>query len=229
MRYKWQNMKNPSWDYPEVYSTVTIHYDQIKVEANRALGQVRLEVKTLRGEHYESIIRHGTILREKDLRTGALTDLTDILSVYRKDFSSLPDTPILALIGGNYGIMTEFIGTAERIVVQDRHLLRRLMRLVKGIWPALKNWYASTRASFGYYWHQARKADLFDIALIGSSTYAAFTYNFDYLNAGFTLCIVAMLTGLVDWLIRKREPWLLKIYASIGLATVAVYRGYFFQ
>lgn len=229
MRYKWQNMKNPSWDYPEIYSTITIHYDQIKVEANRALGQVKLEVKTLRGEHYESIIRHGTILREKDLRTGALVDLTDILSTYRKDFSSLPDTPILALIGGNYGIMTEFVGTAERIVVHDRHLLRRLVRLIKGIWPALKNWYASTRANFGYYYRHARKADLFDIALIGSSTYAAFTYNFDYLNAGFTLCIVAMLTGLADWLIRKREPWLIKIYASVALGTVAVYRGYFFQ
>ena len=40
---------------------------------------------------------------------------------------------------------------------------------------------------------------------------------------------MAILAGVVDWLIRKREPWLMKIYASVGLASVAVYRGYFFQ
>lgn len=229
MRYKWQNMKNPAWDYPEMYSTVTIHYDQIKVEANRGAGQVRLEVKTLRGEHYESIIKHGVVLREKDLKSGALSDLSDILSIYRKDFSSLPDTPILSLIGGNYGIMTEFMGTAERIVVHERTLLKRLLRLVRGIIPALRQWLLGIKSSFGHYARSIRRADLADMVVIAAATYGAFTYNFDYLNAGFTLCIVAMLTGLIDWLIRKREPWLLKIYASIALASVAVYRGYFFQ
>jgi len=229
MRYKWQNLKNPSWDYPEIYSTITIHYDQIKVEANRALGQVRLEVKTLRGEHYESIIRNGVVLREKDLRTGALSDLTDILSAYRKDFSSLPDTPILALIGGNYGILTEFVGTAERIEVKDSQLFRRLLRLLRGIFPLLKKWCTHARSNLGYYRRAASKSDLFDMALIGTAAYAAFNYNFDYLSAGFTLCIVSLLTGLIDWVVRRREPWLLKIYASIALATIAVYRGYFFQ
>mgnify|MGYP000125459921 FL=1 len=128
MRYKWQNVKNQAWEYPEVYMTMTVHYDQIKVEANRAAGQVRLEVKTLRGEHYESIIKHGVVLREKDVKTGALTDLTDILSIYRKDFSSLPDTPLLELIGGNYGILTEFLGTAERIVVKEGRAATRLWK-----------------------------------------------------------------------------------------------------
>jgi hypothetical protein len=229
MRYKWQNMKNPSWEYPELYSTVTVHYDQVKVEANRASGQVRLEVKTLRGEHYESIIKHGVVLREKDLKSGALTDLTDILNIYRKDFSSLPDTPILALIGGNYGIMTEFLGTAERIIVRDRNLLARLQRLVKGILPWLRALGRRSLANVSYYSAAARPADFVDMAIIGTATYAAFTYNFDYLSAGFTLCTMAILTGIVDWLIRKREPWLMKIYASVGLASVAVYRGYFFQ
>lgn len=229
MRYKWQNMKNPSWDYPELYSTITVHYDQIKVETNRAAGQVRLEVKTLRGEHYESIIRHGVVLREKDLRTGALVDLTDILGVYRKDFSSLPDTPILSLIGGNYGIMTEFMGTAERIVVHERNLFKRFLRMLRGIGPAIRKWYQGWLSTLGYYRHAARPADFVDMALIGGAAYTAFTYNFDYLNAGFTLCTMAMLTGLIDWLIRKREPWLMKIYASVALGSVAVYRGYFFQ
>lgn len=229
MRYKWQSMKNPSWDYPELYTTVTVHYDQIKVEASRATGQVRLEVKTLRGEHYESIIKNGVVLREKDLKTGALVDLTDILSIYRKDFSSLPDTPLLALIGGNYGILTEFLGTAERIIVRDRTLLARLMRLVRGILPWLRNRLRTSMANVGYYTAAARKADFVDMAIIGTATYAAFSYNFDYLSAGFTLCTMAVITGLVDWLIRKREPWLMKIYASVGLASVAVYRGYFFQ
>lgn len=229
MRYQWQNMKNPAWDYPEIYSTVTIHYDQIKVEANRSLGQVRLEVKTLRGEHYESIIRHGVVLREKNLKTGALADLSNILSVYRRDFSSLPDTPILSLIGGNYGIMTEFLGTAERIVVNERSFTQKLLRLLHGILPALRKWYHRARGNLGYYLHSVSKADFLDMALIGSSAYAAFGYNFDYLSAGFTLCVVAMLTGLVDWVVRKREPWLAKIYASLMVGGVALYRGYFFQ
>jgi hypothetical protein len=79
MRYKWSNIKHPigrhpAVEYPEIYTTMTMHYDQIKVEINRAAGQVRLELKTLRGEHYESIIKQGVVLREKDLKTGALTD-----------------------------------------------------------------------------------------------------------------------------------------------------------
>ena len=208
---------------------MTIHYDQVKVEANRAAGQVRLEVKTLRGEHYESIIKQGVVLREKDMKTGALTDLSDILSIYRKDISSLPDTPILELIGGNYGILTEFLGTAERIVVNDTTLAKRLMRGIRGILPGLRALFSRGWSDLKYYNNSMRKADLVDMTLIAGATYAAFTYNFDYLNAGFTLCIMAALTGMVDWLIRRREPWLLKIYASVALGSVAVYRGYFFQ
>ena len=229
MRYKWANVKQPAWEYPEVYTTMTMHYDQIKVEANRAAGQVRLEVKTLRGEHYESIIKQGVVLREKDVKTGALTDLTDILSIYRKDFSSLPDTPLLELIGGNYGILTEFLGTAERIVVKEGGAATRLWKLIKGIPAAIRRGMANLWRNFRYYNTSARPADFVDMALIAGATYAAFTYNFDYLNAGFTLCVMAALTGLVDWLIRKREPWLLKVYASVALGSVAVYRGYFFQ
>ncbi len=229
MRYKWANVKNPAWDYPEVYTTMTIHYDQVKVEANRAAGQVRLEIKTLRGEHYESIIKQGVVLREKDLRTGALTDLTDMISIYRKDFSSLPDTPLLELIGGNYGILTEFLGTAERIVVKEGSVATRFWKSIKGLPTAIRHFFGNLWRNFRYYSASARPADFVDMALIGAATYTAFTYNFDYLSAGFTLCIMAALTGLVDWLIRKREPWLMKIYAAVALGSVAVYRGYFFQ
>lgn len=234
MRYKWSNVKqpagrHPAWDYPEIYTTMTVHYDQVKVEANRAAGQVRLEIKTLRGEHYESIIKQGVVLREKDLKTGALTDLSDILSIYRKDISSLPDTPILELIGGNYGILTEFLGTAERIVIDEATAGKRFLRFIRSIWPAIRSFLGRGWSDLKYYNNSMRKADLVDMTLIAGAAYAAFTYNFDYLSAGFTLCIMAALTGMVDWLIRRREPWLLKIYASVALGSVAVYRGYFFQ
>ncbi len=229
MRYQWQNRKNPAWDYPEVYSMVTSHYDQIQVETNRSLGQVRLEVKTLRGEHYESILRQGVVLREKDLRTGALIDLGDILSIYAKEVSSLPDTPILSLIGGNYGILTEFLGHAERITVSDKSFLKRLLGLPKTILQAVLRWLKGTRSQWGYYRRHIRFADIFDMGLIAALTYGVFTYNFDYLSAGATLLGTALFTGLVDWMIRKREPWLLKVYASMGVALFALYRGYFFQ
>lgn len=229
MRYKWQNVKNTAWEYPEVYMTMTVHYDQIKVEANRAAGQVRLEVKTLRGEHYESIIKNGVVLREKDLKTGSLSDLDDVMSIYRKDFSSLPDTPLLALIGGNYGILTEFLGTAERIVINPGKLRTRFWKALRGVFPAVLRFFGRGWKDLRYYNAAARPADFVDMALIGAATTGAFLYNFDYLNAGFTLCIMAMLTGLIDWLIRKREPWLVKIYAAVALGSVAVYRGYFFQ
>ncbi|HRP69398.1 MAG TPA: hypothetical protein PLY93_07700 [Turneriella sp.] len=234
MRYQWSNVKHPQthdhrWEYPEVFTTSTSHYDHIKVEANRSTGQVRLEVKTLRGEHYESILKHGVILREKDIKTGALTDLTEILSIYRKDFSSLPDTPILELIGGNYGIMTEFLGTAERIVIEENSLKKKIVHFFKNIFPDLRKSFRNLFSVFKYYSNSMRWADLFDMALIGSAAYAAFSYNFDFLNTGFTLALSAMATGLIDWLIRRREPWLMKIYASLAVASVAIYRGYFFQ
>lgn len=229
MRYKWSSVKNPKWDYPEVYATMTINYDQIKVETNRASGQVRLEVKTFRGEHFESIIKHGVVLREKDLKSGSLVDLTNILSNYRKDISSLPDTPILSLIGGNYGILTEFLGTAERIVIGDASISRSLWRSLKALPGVLRRFLGRIKNDFSYDFSSMRRADIFDMALIGAATWGAFSYNFDYLNAGFTLCIMAALTGLTDWLIRNREPWLMKIYASVGLGSLAVYRGYFFQ
>jgi len=228
MRYKWSNVKNPAWEYPEIYTTMTMHYDQIKVEINRAAGQVRLELKTLRGEHYESIIKQGVVLREKDLKTGALTDLTDVLSIYRKDFSSLPDTPTLELIGGNYGILTEFLGTAERIVIKDS-VPFRFWRFLRNLPGLIRNLFRRSWGDVRYYTASARPADAIDIAIIGAAAYTAFSYNFDYLNAGFTLCIMAALTGLIDWLIRKREPWLMKIYASVALGSAAFYRGYFFQ
>lgn len=208
---------------------VTSHYDQIQVETNRSLGQVRLEVKTLRGEHYESILRQGVVLREKDLRTGALVDLGEILSIYAKEVSSLPDTPILSLIGGNYGILTEFLGHAERITVSDKSFLKKLLGLPKTILQLALRWLKGSRSQWGHYRRSLKWADLLDMALISASAYAVYNYNFDYLSTGFTLCTMALLAGLVDWLLRKREPWLLKVYASMGVALFALYRGYFFQ
>ncbi|MBV6494246.1 MAG: hypothetical protein LDLANPLL_02277 [Turneriella sp.] len=234
MRYQWSNIKQPvthpgQWEYPEIFNTVTPHYDQIKVEVNRSTGQVRLEVKTLRGEHFESIIKNGVVLREKDLKTGALTDLTDILSIYHKDFSSLPDTPVLELIGGNYRIQTEFLGTAERIVLDKKTFGKRFRNFLKNIIPNILRFFRNYGRTFKSYSRSMRWADFFDMVLISAASYAAFSYNFDFLNTGFTLLISAMATGLIDWLLRKREPWLLKIYASCAFASVALYRGYFFQ
>lgn len=222
-------MKHPGWEYPEIYSAVTVHYDQLQVAVNRALGQVRLQIKTLRGDHYESIIRNGIVLREKDLRSGALVDLADIFAGYSKDFSSLPDTPILSLIGGNYGILTEFIGTAERFRIEQKNLWQRLADVAKNLVFWLKKRWLALRDSFGYYRQAARAADLFDCLFIGGCGYAMFSYNFDFLVAGFTLWLSAMLTGICDWLLRKREPWLLKIYAALGGGAFAIYLGYAFQ
>ncbi len=94
----------------------------------------------------------------EDIKSGALADLTDILSIYRKDFSSLPDTPILELIGGNYGILTEFLGTAERIVIKDSKLSRRLWKWLIGLPGAFRNLCNNFGRSFKYYSASARPA-----------------------------------------------------------------------
>ena len=122
---------------------------------------MRLEIKTLRGEHYESIIKHGVVLREKDLKTGSFSDLDDVISIYRKDFSSLPDTPLLALIGGNYGILTEFLGTAERIVINPGGVRKRLLNSLRRLLPGLRNLLRRPWSDLREYNRSAKPADVY--------------------------------------------------------------------
>ena len=227
MRYKWQTVKNPSLEYPEVFMTTNHHYDQIKAEVNRITGQVRLEVKTLRGEHYESIIRKGVILREKDIKTGSFIDLAEIMPQYRRDFSSLPDSPLLALIGGNYEILTEFLGTAERIAPPRPPF--SLSRLVRRILDAFKLRIQNAHEAIRDATTHASKWDLFDVILVASIGYAVFLINFDFLSTGFALCFSAIATGTFDWILRRREPWLLKIYTALLPGFSAIYLGFTLQ
>ena len=89
-RFHWRYFKGRIGDFPELYllekKDATIH-----VEVNRKRGLVRLEVETP-DKHIQSVISHGVILRERDLRLQRGRSLEKDFEEFARDISSLPDS-----------------------------------------------------------------------------------------------------------------------------------------
>ncbi len=232
MRYSWSFLKNGEHaDFPETYILRTIRGDRLKVEANRLRGMIRIIVEEYNGSRWQSVISNGVVIREVDALSGRSVDLEDILGKYSIDLSSLPDNQILRLIGGNYGVMTEFLGKAERLFELDpnagwvtffswwrnkwQYILAIPQRCLQSLLPMLV--------------YRPRVADLIDAAIIGSLSWLVFQWNYSYLQAGTFACAGALACGLADVFIRHRAPYLMKVLVLFLPGMVAIWLGWHYQ
>ncbi len=225
-RFHWRYFKGRIGDFPELYllekKDATIH-----VEVNRKRGLVRLEVETP-DKHIQSVISHGVILRERDLRLQRGRSLEKDFEEFARDISSLPDSSVLKLIGGNYGILAEFTG---KVIVykpyeEKEPFLKRIKNQIKGFSQDIKSFFISlpkalfTRPSW---------KDLVEIGAGIGTSYFIYQWNFNFLLTGVFLLFYSLLTGFFDILIRKKEPFLMKVFFLFAVGVVGVYIGLRYQ
>jgi len=222
MQDKWKYIGERDGDFPEMY-LLNEDGHKIKVELNRVNKQVKIFAETSDGEVLESSITNGVVLDEKNCRTGRKEDLIDEFTALGKYLSAIPDGKVIRLIGGNYGVLSEFIGRSSRYASEDIKLIKRFIRYLIAL-PA-------TLFSGFIFWlkdlaDQPRISDLMDAAIIVTGGYFTYLINYNYVYGGLALIVGALASGYLDWLVRKREPYIFKVlvlfvpalyFMSIGL------------
>lgn len=229
MRYSWQNIRNTGTEYPEIYLTTTAFGDKIRVDINRAKGLVKLNLKTHDGKEIESVIRNGLILRERNISEKKCYDFLNEFSKHHRDISSLPDTQILRIIGGNYNVLTEFFGTAQRIYLEEPSFKRWFQNLFTQYRLKLRTIPYRIKRFFRDITGHLSLWDIFDAGIITGVAYISHITAYDYLFTGVVTCMTALLSGVFDWSLRQRAPYLVKIFLTFFPGIYAMYLGYTLQ
>lgn len=223
-RYKWTYIKGRESEFPELYLLHSDLGDRIKVEVNRARKQVRISADTHLGNHIQATISNGVIIREKDLHTGKHLNLDEYFADLHIELSSLPDSQVLGIIGGNYKVLTEFLGTIKaREVVRPTESSSRLLWQWLAKYP--QKFWKGCKSVFRAVFDRPSLWDALDIGLIGSVAWMSYIWNFNLLFAGFMTCITTLATGVADWALRNRAPYILKVFAFMGPGLAAIYLG----
>jgi hypothetical protein len=225
MQDKWKYIDGREGDFPEAY-LLNADDHKIKVEVNRAKKCVKIFAETADGEIIESSITNGVVLDEKNCRTGRKEDLLDEFSAIGKYIGSLPDGKVIRLIGGNYGVLSEFIGRAAQYASEDIKLIKRFFRFLVAL-PSLI--FSESISLLKYVADQPRISDVVDTGIVVTGGYLAYLKNYNYIDGGFVLIVGALASGYFDWLVRKRDPYILKVLLISIPAFYAVTVGLKYQ
>ncbi|MDH5720044.1 MAG: hypothetical protein OEZ13_05400 [Spirochaetia bacterium] len=227
MRYSWKYIKGRGGDYPELYFLDSQKKEQIQIEVNRIKGLVKIFIDTLEGEDsFYCVISNGVIIRERDFKTGKNRNLEKEFAQRHIEISSLPDNEVLRVIGGNYGILTQFLGKAERKIQPD---LDELNNFFQKILSHPKKLLTTILNIFNFLYksclERPKLSDVLDAALAVSLGFAIYNINFNFLHTSLAAFSCSLFSGYADWLFRKKEPYLLKIILITVPSFVLFYLG----
>lgn len=224
MFFTWKHIKMNTADFPETFVLQGLGSERIRISANRIRGLVKLEVSDGRGDRVESVISNGVVIRETDLVTGRVKDLEPVLSRYHREISSLPDDQLLRLIGGNYGVLTEFLGQSRKIIP---------------VIKKTKNWNVLWKSPFGFFksfarflkelFSTPRLSDLIEFIFIAAAGFLIYNMNFNFFHAGVAMAAASLFSGLLDILWKKREPYLIKVLLLFLPGTFLLAQGLMVQ
>lgn len=232
MHYNWRYVKSAGSRYPEIFILRTDANDKIMVEVNRSRAMVKISLDRNDRRSFESHIASGDILRETDLISGSNSDLHDIFAEFSHEISSLPNSEVLRMIGGNYDVMTRFLGTEEiatennngkpRDLVLIGRIIKRIGSLPFRITNGIKNFFISI-IDWPRWW------DFVDLGMIGALSWSVYQLNFNYMQTGIFACSGALGSGFIDWLMRRKDPYILKILFLFVPGILFAFMGYRFQ
>jgi len=225
MHYHWKYIKGRDGEFPEVYILYT-DGNRIKVEANKDHKKVRLYVESVNGNIVQSSIINGIVMEEKDMLGNLQTSISDEFSFLSKELSSIPDTKILRMIGGKYGILTEFLGKITRHTSQDIQTINQVLQKIAAFPGKI---YQRVIRFFKDLFEKPSLWDLIDLCIVVSLGYLAYMQNFNYFFGGSIAVAGALLSGYTDWFLRKRDPYLLKLFVILIPAVYIVRYGLIYQ
>ncbi|MES0490926.1 MAG: hypothetical protein ABUK01_13095 [Leptospirales bacterium] len=225
MHYHWKYIKGRDGEFPEVYILYT-DGNRIKVEANKDRKKVRLYVESANGNIVQSSIINGIVIEEKDMLGNLETSIGDEFCFLSNELSSIPDTKILRLIDGKYGILTEFLGKITRQKNQD---VQTIKRIFQGIVSFPGKVYQRFIHFLEDLFEKPSAWDILDFCVVASLGYLAYIQNFNYFFGGVIAVAGALLSGYTDWLWRKKDPYLLKLFMILIPAVYVVRYGLIYQ
>lgn len=223
MRFSWKHVKNLPGDFSELFSLVQRN-KTIQVEVNRNLGRVRITCSNNADNSYQSIISNGVILREKDLSKQPSGFIEEQISKYSVDINSLPDDQVLKIIGGNYNILTEFKGTIYSTTSKVYFWKKK-----RSLLPFLKHKWQSFLLFVKSWFRKPAWIDIIDGLFAFSVGYFIYQINFSFLSAGIVTAALALSFGYMDWLVRQRRPYVLKILFLFVPSLYLSYIGFVLQ
>lgn len=233
MRYHWKHISGLASDFPERF-LLEQKKDRIQVDVNRNLGRVQITCKDNKNTTCQSVISNGVVLREKEIEKNTNNPL-DHLSIEEQirrhsvALSSLPDENILKLIGGNYNVLVNFLGT-----VQSRRRIKKFFSVWgDGSWQDLRDIFLERlqtwKASLGQLFRWPSVSDLADFLFSLAVGFLTYQINFSFLLCGISMASASLLTGYIDWLLRHKQPYLLKVVFLFFPALYVSYRGFLLQ
>ncbi len=225
--YMWKVQPSRREGYYRCYSVVTAEGDRLEVDYNhgRSMVHIQLTLEAEHGRQYVSVIKSGTILRERDATSSRPTDLTRRMAPFAPLFSFLRDEGLLRSIGGTYGIPV-----APAVVAPPRLFGRALPSLqMPGLLERLRRYLEERRRDEerSRPWRERvlrrLPAELGDACLAGGLLGCGFLGWLGMGELAGYLGFWAILSGAIDWLIRGRSPFLPKVASILVLAAGVVY------
>ncbi|MDH4200534.1 MAG: hypothetical protein OEV66_09160 [Spirochaetia bacterium] len=222
MAEEWKYINDRGGEYPEAYF-LSVDGNKIKIELNREKKQVKLFADTESGKAIESSITNGVIIEEKNVRTGKPEDLYEEFSALSEHINGVPDSKVIRLIGGNYGVIHEYQSFKT---IEEFNLLKKLHDLFTNAPQYLFLGFLSLLRSL---LDRPTIADVLDSMAVVTGGYLVYLINFNYVFGGAFLAAGALAAGYIDWMVRKRQPYIFKVIAISIPAFYAISVGLRYQ
>ena len=224
----WKRSKNPARGFFKSYRAVSLVGDVFLVDYNfhENLVRLSLEPASEKGKTYTTTIKKGTIIRERDVFNAVNTSLRKKFYPFRDIFSCIPDDDVLNSIGGVYDISRVSLGKRiqdstgtvdagqEQGIGTDSARKTYLSRFA----DRLRESYTDFKIRF--------LDDLYDSVLGVSVCVAIYLHFFDYVVLGFSLAFMGILFGGLDWILRNRTPFYLKVMSFLSFGGYYFYTGF---
>ncbi len=221
----WKRSKSPARGYFKSYRAVSPVGDVFVVDYNfhESLVRLSLEPASEKGRTYTTTIKKGTIIRERDVFNATNASLKRKFIPFRDVFSCIPDDDVLTSIGGVYDISRVSLGKriqdASSLVAVDSE---KTTLPGKSYFNRLADRARSTYVEFKLRFLD----DLYDSILGVSVCVAIYLHFFDYVVLGFSLACMGILFGGLDWILRNRTPFYLKVMSFLSFGGYYFYTGF---
>jgi len=225
MENNWKYIGDREGEFSEAFQ-LNKDGNKIKVEVNRSKKHVKIYLETKDGAALESSITNGIVLGEKNCHTGRKENLLDDFTAIGRLLAGIPDSKVIRLIGENYGVLSAYTFRTSRYINEDIKLLKRFIKYLAGL-PLLIG--GGIFLFLKDLADQPKISDVIDAGIVVMGGYLTYLINYNFVFGGLALVVGALASGYFDWLVRKREPYILKVVLIIIPAFYVINMGLKYQ
>ena len=223
--YFWRRRPSEIRGYNRTLYTTTDDNEYLRVDFDLKGKRIRLyiEDKDEGGNPYYSVISNSKITVERNATSGRVSDLHEKFSKRAEIFSTIPNSDVVRLVGGNYGIGLK---TRERFYWRQQP--PKTVELVKR-----KNYVPSYAAGSGSGLLSGKKvkrfyfSDILDIIVGIFLCIGLYLYNNSYVTLGVLSAFIGIFVGLLDVFYRGKRLNPIKMILFLSAGMVFYIYGYY--